>query len=56
MEMMEKEKIEQQSQARKPFQKPSLRIYGRISAITQLGGNGQAEDNPNKALMNRTGA
>ena len=35
MEKMEEEEKEQPCQARKPFRKPHLRVYGNISAITQ---------------------
>jgi hypothetical protein len=40
---MEKRNREQQSEARKPFRKPRLQIYGHIRAITQstMGGNVQ---------------
>ncbi len=43
---MEKEKKELQSQARKPFRKPNLRVYGHIRAITQAAHNPPAaQDN-----------
>jgi hypothetical protein len=40
-EMEEKERMEQKglgSQVRKPFHRPSLRVYGNISTITKHGG------------------
>jgi hypothetical protein len=58
---MEKSKTEEnrrQWRVRKPFGRPSLRVYGNISAITQAGGMGPVDDGAtgDGNVMNRTGA
>jgi hypothetical protein len=56
MESSEQEENKQQSHARKPFQKPHLRVYGHISVITQGKGVGNImESQPTKAGMRTAG-
>jgi hypothetical protein len=52
---MEKKEQGQKSQVRKPFQKPRLRIYGRISALTQATSRGKFFDGAPHKQPHKTG-
>jgi hypothetical protein len=52
MEQKTMDENDRQSQVRKPFRKPHLRIYGHISAITQARNvMGPDDHNPNQGTV-----